>query len=91
MERSPHRRVLLGINNRDLTRMVTELSHTTDLLDLVEDRSILVSESGIRTPEDLARLRTHGVHIALIGEHLMRRPDPGAALCELLGSGSATQ
>jgi len=84
LEQRLNPRILLGINNRDLTRMVTDLKHTTELLDLVPDRSILVSESGIRTPADLAQLRSHGVHIALIGEHLMRQPDPGAALAQLL-------
>ena len=80
----PNPRTLLGINNRDLTRMVTDLAHTTELLDLVPDRSILVSESGIRTPGDLEHLRTHGVHITLIGEHLMRQPNPGDALARML-------
>lgn len=75
---------LLGINNRDLTRMVTDLRHTTDLLDLVPDTANLVSESGITTRDDLAALRKHGVHIALIGEHLMRQPDPGEALRAML-------
>jgi hypothetical protein len=56
-----------------------------EALPLIEDRSIVVSESGIRTPQDLARLRAHGIHIALVGEHLMKQPDPGAALRELLG------
>lgn len=77
-------RTLLGINNRDLTRMITGLAHTTDLLDLVPDPSMLVSESGIKTHEDLAHLRAHGVHIALIGEHLMRQPHPGRALGAML-------
>jgi len=45
-----HNKILLGINNRDLTRMITELSHTTNLVDQVDDRSVLVSESGIKTP-----------------------------------------
>lgn len=84
-------RTLVGINNRDLTRMVTDLAHTTELLDLVPDRSMLVSESGIRTPEDLARLRAAGVHIALIGEHLMRQPDPGSALAEMLAGNAGPQ
>lgn len=75
---------LLGINNRDLERMATDLNHTLRLVDMVEDRSILVSESGIRTPEDLARLRTHGVRIVLVGEHLMRQASPGDALRALL-------
>lgn len=75
---------LLGINNRDLSSMTTDLGHTMRLVDLVEDRSTLVSESGIRTPEDLQRLRLVGVRIVLVGEHLMRQADPGAALAELL-------
>jgi indole-3-glycerol phosphate synthase len=81
------KRVLLGINNRDLSRMVTDLAHTTDLVELVEDRSVLVSESGIKTATDLARLRNHGVNIALIGEHLMRQPCPGKALRAMLNEG----
>ncbi len=84
LEETRNPRTLLGINNRDLTRMITDLAHTTDLLDLVPDRSILVSESGIRTHEDLTHLQSHGVHIALIGEHLMRQPRPGDALSEML-------
>ncbi len=75
---------LLGINNRDLKAMTTDLSHTFRMVDMVEDTRILVSESGIRTGEDLVRLRQHGVNIALVGEHLMRQPDPGAALRDLL-------
>ena len=84
----PAKRTLLGINNRDLTRMKTDLANTERLVaatnDELQDRSILVGESGIRTPEDLARLRESGVCIVLVGEHLMRQPDPGRALDELL-------
>ena len=75
---------LLGINNRDLSSMKTDINHTLRLADLVEDRSVLVSESGIRTPADLDRLRDVGVRIVLVGEHLMRHEDPGAALGALL-------
>ncbi|MEO0484051.1 MAG: indole-3-glycerol phosphate synthase TrpC [Planctomycetota bacterium] len=75
---------LLGINNRDLSTMTTDLSNTLRLVDLVDDRSVLVSESGIRTREDLARLRSEEVNIVLIGEHLMRQDDPGEALADLL-------
>ncbi len=77
---------LLGINNRDLTTMTTDLQHTLRLADMVEDTSVLVSESGIKTPEDLAKLREAGVGIVLVGEHLMRQADPGAALRTLLAS-----
>lgn len=82
----PHRAyALLGINNRDLDTMEVDLSHTLRLVDMVEDTSILVSESGIKTREDAERLRRHGVRIFLIGEHLMRQDDPGLALREILG------
>ncbi len=75
---------LLGINNRDLQSMTVDLNTTLRLVDLVDDPGILVSESGIKTPDDLHRLRDAGVKIALVGEHLMRQPDPGEALSELL-------
>jgi indole-3-glycerol phosphate synthase len=75
---------LLGINNRDLSAMTTDVNHTLRLVDLVDDPSVLVSESGIKTKADLDRLAEAGVHIALVGEHLMRQPDPGAALRTLL-------
>ncbi len=76
--------MLLGINNRDLSTMTVDLNHTFRLAEMVEDPRILVSESGIKTPDDLKRLRQHGVHIALVGESLMREPEPGAALERLL-------
>ncbi len=77
---------LLGINNRNLTTMTTDLGHTLRMLEMVEDPTILVSESGIRTPADVAKLRQNGVDRILVGEHLMRQPDPGAALAELMGN-----
>jgi indole-3-glycerol phosphate synthase len=77
---------LLGINNRDLGTMTTDLQHTLRLADMVEDTSVLVSESGIKTPGDVAKLREAGVGIVLVGEHLMRQDDPGAALRTLLST-----
>lgn len=77
---------LLGINNRDLAAMKTDIAHTLRLIDLVDDTTVLVSESGIKTPDDLKRLRKVGVRIALVGEHLMREEDPGAALKTLRGA-----
>ncbi len=76
---------LLGINNRDLSSMTTDLNHTLRMVDLVDDPAVLVSESGIRTPADLKRLRDVGVRIALVGESLMREDSPGTALAKLLG------
>jgi indole-3-glycerol phosphate synthase len=75
---------LLGINNRDLSTMTTDLGHTLRMVNFIEDTSLLVSESGIRTPEDIARLAGVDVRIVLVGEHLMKQADPGAALSELL-------
>jgi len=76
--------VLLGINNRNLRTMTTDLQHTLDLLALVPDFNVLVSESGIRNHDDIRRLAEHGVHRVLVGEHLMRQPDIGAALQMLI-------
>ncbi len=81
----PPARVLLGVNNRDLRVMKTDLGHTLRMKDQVPDPGCLVSESGIRTSKDLDRLGEGGVRIALVGEHLMAQNDPGAALSVLLG------
>jgi indole-3-glycerol phosphate synthase len=77
---------LLGINNRDLKTMTTDLDHTIKLLKEVPDLGILVSESGIKTRDDVKRLQAAGVHRILVGEHLMRQPDIAAALRELIGN-----
>ncbi len=75
---------LLGINNRDLKSMTTDLNHTLRMLHLVENTDILVSESGIRTHEDVAKLREAGVNAVLVGEHLMKQPDVETALRDLI-------
>lgn len=77
---------LLGINNRDLSTQTVDINHTLRLVDLVDDPSILVSESGIRSSKDLANLRQQRVRIVLVGESLMRAEDPGVALARLLGN-----
>ncbi|MDP7005881.1 MAG: indole-3-glycerol phosphate synthase TrpC [Phycisphaerales bacterium] len=75
---------LLGINNRNLETMKTDINHTVRMIDVVDDPSIVVSESGIVEPEDLDKLRIHGVHIVLVGESLMKQADPGEALAKLI-------
>ena len=75
---------LLGINNRNLKTMKTDLSHTIRMVDVVEDASIIVSESGIKSPEDLDKLRANGIHIVLVGESLMKDKNPGKALAKLI-------
>jgi indole-3-glycerol phosphate synthase len=77
---------MIGINNRDLRTFVTRLEHTLDLIGEIPPDHCLVSESGIRTPEDLRRLQAAGVKAVLVGETLMRSADPAAALAALRGS-----
>lgn len=77
---------LLAINNIDPVTMEVNLAHTLRLADLVEDRSILVSEAGVHSRDDLLRLRSVGVRIALLGEWLLLQNDPGDALATLLKS-----
>jgi len=84
IESAPTNRILLGINNRDLTKMTTDLIHSIRLKSLVPPHINLVTESGIRTPADLQTLKNAGLNIALIGQHLMATPNPGQALAEML-------
>lgn len=75
---------IVGVNNRDLNTFETSLDVTLALRDKVPAERLLVSESGIHDRDDVARLRAANVPALLIGESLMRRPDPGRALAELL-------
>ena len=76
---------LVGINNRNLRTFETRIETTLDLRAQVPDERVLVTESGIRTREDVARLRTVGVHAFLVGETFMRAPEPGKELARLFG------
>ena len=71
---------LLGINNRNLKTFEVSLQTTLDLKPAVPADRVLVTESGILVPDDVARMRAAGVHAFLVGEAFMRQPDPGAAL-----------
>lgn len=71
---------LVGINNRDLRTFDTRLETTLDLLASIPDDRIVVTESGIHTPDDVKRLRDNGVHTFLVGEAFMVAKDPGARL-----------
>ena len=75
---------LIGINNRDLHSFETDLEHTLRLRDRIPRECVLVSESGIRTREDVERLAAAGVDAILVGETLMASPDVGAAVDALL-------
>ncbi len=74
---------LVGINNRNLKTFETKLETTIDLLPRVPQGRIVVTESGILSPEDVARMRGHGVETFLVGEAFMRAADPGEALRSL--------
>lgn len=82
----PHRSYsLLGINNRDLRTFKTDLGNTLRMSDLVEDKQVLVSESGINTFADIQKLAEAGVGAVLVGESLMRSGDIGAKVREMFG------
>lgn len=74
---------LIGINNRDLRTFDTRLETTLDLLKQIPDETLVVSESGIHTPADVALMREHNVNAFLVGEAFMRADDPGQALRQL--------
>jgi indole-3-glycerol phosphate synthase len=80
---------LIGINNRDLRDFTVELSRTSRLLEHVPAGAIVVSESGIFSAEQLDGLEREGVAGVLVGETLMRAPDPQQALASLLGASRA--
>ncbi len=75
---------LIGVNNRDLRTFEVHLATSIELASALPPAALHVAESGIRTPEDFARLRTAGYQAFLIGESFMRQPDPGAALAAWL-------
>jgi indole-3-glycerol phosphate synthase len=76
---------LVGINNRDLRSFQVSLDTTLALRDAVPADRLLVTESGILAPDDVARMRRAGVHAFLVGEAFMRAPDPGIELARLFG------
>lgn len=80
---------LVGVNNRDLHRMITDLDTTLRMRDKIPAEVPLVSESGIKTHADVERLEAAGVAAILVGESLMKQPDIGLAVDQLLGHGGA--
>jgi len=74
---------LVGINNRNLRTFDVSLDTTLDLLARIPEERMVITESGIMTPQDVARMRERNVHAFLVGEAFMRAPDPGAELRKL--------
>ena len=74
---------IVGINNRDLKDFSVDVERTPRLVAMIPPGVAVVSESGIGSPRQLAELERHGVHAVLVGESLMRAPDPAAALAAL--------
>ena len=81
---------IIGVNNRNLRTLEVDVEASERLIACMPREVVAVSESGLRTPDDLVRLRALGYRAFLIGERLMTEADPGAALKSLLaGSASA--
>jgi indole-3-glycerol phosphate synthase len=82
----PHKSYsLLGINNRDLRTFKTDLGTTLRMAELVENREVLVSESGIDTAADVKKLAAAGVSAVLVGESLMRSDDIAGKIRQMFG------
>ena len=76
----------VGINNRDLASFHTDLGNTLGLLPKIPADCLVVTESGIKSRQDVQHMRRHGVHGFLVGETFMRAEDPGAKLAELFAA-----
>jgi indole-3-glycerol phosphate synthase len=81
----------IGVNNRDLKSFEVSLETSLALVERIPAIVIRVTESGISTSADMVRLRAAGFDAFLIGESLMRQPDPGKALAELLAGATAAR
>jgi len=77
---------LMGINNRNLHTFDLTLQTTFDLLSMVPDDRMVITESGIHTPADVLLMQKQSVNAFLVGESFMRASDPGTKLAELFGT-----
>lgn len=80
---------IVGVNNRDLHALEVRVETSLELAAMIPDDRIAVSESGLRSPEDLRRLRAAGFDAFLIGESFMRQAEPGAALRRMIEAAAA--
>ena len=77
---------IIGVNNRDLRTFAVTLGTSLRLAEEIPAGVLTISESGIRSPEDIQRLRDAGFDAFLVGEHLLKSASPGAALRALIGT-----
>ena len=80
---------IIGVNNRDLRTFTVDVSNSLRLRKFAPPEVLFVSESGIKTPEDIQKLYDNGTNAVLIGETLMRAPDKKAMLAQLRGGTTA--
>ena len=76
----------MGINNRSLHTFHTDIQLTIELKDLIPNDKLIITESGIRTREDILLMQKNKINTFLIGEHLMIAPDIGNAFDLLMGN-----
>lgn len=74
---------MMGINNRDLRTFKVSLNTTIELLNEIDDETLIITESGILSAKDVAFMRAHNIYSFLVGEAFMRQENPGQALAEI--------
>jgi indole-3-glycerol phosphate synthase len=74
---------MIGINNRNLRTFDVSLQTTVDLLSEIKDDTLVITESGILSSDDVAFMREHDIYSFLVGEAFMRHENPGQALQEI--------
>lgn len=82
---------MIGINNRNLKTFQTSVAQTEQIAKMVPKEALLVSESGIHTPDDIARVKKAGANAVLIGEQLMRKDDKRQAIIDLFSESAINQ
>lgn len=87
IEAVPEDADMVGVNNRDLTTFNTDIANSSRLISLLPEGMVKIAESGIRTPEDIVRLREAGFDGFLIGEAFMSKPAPGEELKRFITEG----
>jgi indole-3-glycerol phosphate synthase len=78
-------RCLLGVNNRNLKTFDVDLNNSFRLKKLLDPSRLLITESGIATPDDVRNMQEHDIHAFLVGESFMKQPRPDHAFTELFG------